>query len=268
MRRSRFPFSTLSLLGLPLAVPAAAALFATARVHAAPSLTASDAGAVVDGGDASVPSIEAKNVVLPNEFSVAGGGDDGSRYLGKLSLSRVAWDSYAATWNFGAHGFSGVVIRDGEVLSAGWAKNASDINVLSYAVQADGLVGRVVKADSKKVGGELLKPATGVMTDDLVGKYLQNGKGPDGKKYAGSVVISKVGEGTFTLKWVVGGSIIHGLGIRSKRENGDVLTVAFPSAASDYGARQYVIGADRKLRGTWIQSVSGILSSGTEQSTQ
>lgn len=213
-------------------------------------------------------AIDPKTVPLESEYTLAGGGEDGKRYLGNVALTSVTGDTYVATWTLETNSLAGVAVRSGDVLSGGWAKKIADTNVVSYVVKADGLEGKSVKADAKKTGVEILRPVGTEMTTDLTGKYLiQTGKSPDGKKYGGSVVLTKVGDTSYTVKWVIGGSIIHGVGLRLKRDTSDVLTVAFPSTGTDYGAVQYVIGADKKIKGTWMMSVNGMFTKGTEQST-
>lgn len=260
LRHSTFTFlATISLIAAPFVV--------LAKDPPSPGSPLAPVSSVAPS--ATPPSIDPKTVPLETEYTLAGGGEDGKRYLGNVALTRVTGETYVATWTLETNSLAGVAIRSGDVLSGGWAKKIADTNVITYVVKADGLEGKSVRADAKKIGTEILRPAGAEMASDLAGKYLiQTGKTPEGKKYGGSVVLTKVGDTSYTVKWVIGGSILHGVGLRLKREASDILTVAFPSTGTDYGAVQYVIGPDKKLKGTWMMSVNGLFTKGTEQSTQ
>jgi hypothetical protein len=290
----RFPFWSATIAAL---VPAAVTVVAfaappvdatgdgaSAPIGTRPRPASKDAGppSATDSGaapDAPVPSstgtgkppstppsagVDPKTVVIDGTFKLAGRGDDGAKYTGTLTLVRATGQLYTAKWVIGANTFSGTIYRDEELLSAGWAAKAADANLVTYLVRTDDLAGVLSKAVDKGVGSETLKPVVGAVPADLAGKYQVAGKNADGSKYSGTAAVKKLGSNAWSFDWVLGGAKIGGLGLRTRIGTRDVVAVAYPDASKSFGALQYVIGRDKTLTGSWVQSIAGKVTTGTE----
>lgn len=216
----------------------------------------------LDAHAGTAPSIE-------GTFALQGKGDDGSKYNGTATITKIGGDMYTASWKIGANAFHGNCFRDDDDLSCGWALKPKDANVVAYLVQSDGLDGVWFGAGNNKLGKEYLK-ATSTPKANLSGNYtIAKGENPDGSKYSGSVKLTQLtdlGEADYRFDWVIGGSKIQGLGVRNTDAGqDDVISVGFSSAGGDCGALQYNIDAKGTvLKGRWIQSIGGKIADGEE----
>jgi len=86
------------------------------------------------------------------------------------------------------------------------------------------------------------------VADPFVGRWLVNGEDSFGKEYSGSLSIA-VGDGQYSLDWIVTGAIISGKGSR----NDAVLEVVWTRGEDERrasGTAQYTIDAAGNLVGT------------------
>ncbi|MGI9608927.1 MAG: hypothetical protein ACR2NL_01395 [Acidimicrobiia bacterium] len=96
----------------------------------------------------------------------------------------------------------------------------------------------------------------------LAGTYTVNGVDPTGREYSGTVVITSTGEDSYSLEWIITGSIVSGLGTQS----GNELSVRWETTAAvanGTGSATYEIRPDGSMVGTRV--VDGIEGSGTEE---
>ena len=93
---------------------------------------------------------------------------------------------------------------------------------------------------------------------DLSGTYKVTGTNPDGTLYRGQLVIKKVGNDLYTMRWNVG-EIYIGTGMY---KNG-YLAAGYTSEKDEFcGVSLYALEGSKKLRGSWTACGSSEL--GTE----
>lgn len=213
---------------------------------------------------------------ITGSYKLAGAGADGLKYTGTAVISKIGGDMYNGKWTIGETTFSGICFRDDDDLSCGWSdkvKDAHDLGVVAYLVKDDGLDGVWFEAGGTKLGNEFLSPKkTNAAT--LAGTYtITKGKNPDGSAYSGSCTVKQmtaVSKDAYDFAWNIGGTPIHGVGIRnSDAGQDDVISVGFSDAGGSFGALQYnVVKGGKVLAGSWVQLIGAKLSNGTETATK
>lgn len=169
---------------------------------------------------------------------------DGTTYRGEVNIApKGAY--YKLLWEIaGSESISGVALRTGDVLGAGWSRGAG-YGVAVYRVVGGKLLGRWASFNSfDQLGTEELEGP-----DGLNGTYtITRGSNPDtGKPYGGTVQITPVGE-VYKVAWKLDdGSSVGGVGLVEQ----DTLVVGF-SVAGNAGVTAYtVVGGE--LRGRWVR---------------
>ncbi len=239
---------------------------------------------VVLGAVAAIPSvtvtpvkdaIAGDKVDIVGNYTIAGEGDDGSKYKGTGSIKLIGGDMYHAKWVLGGNTFTGACFRDDDDLSCGWAVKEKDANVVAYLVKPEGLDGVWFEDNGQtKLGNEFLTPKGKMNLKTAAGKYdISTGINPDKSKYSGSVVVkqlTEIGDSAYQFDWVIGGSPVKGIGVRNiDAGEDDVLSVGFADSGTSYGALQYDIHTNgKKLDGHWVQTIDGKITDGKETMTK
>jgi len=98
--------------------------------------------------------------------------------------------------------------------------------------------------------------------EGIAGTYVVNGTDPTGIEYSGTVVISRTGDATYDIEWIVTGAVQIGAG----RLDGDNLVVEWSAVADPRGAiggvATYTVGADGTLSGE--RTIAGVPGVGRE----
>ena len=193
------------------------------------------------------------DVDIVGSWSVAGKTDAGKKYKGVSKISKIGGSMFKATWTIGGEKQEGIIFKDGNVLSCGWAPK-KDLGVVAYLVKPGMLDGVWFEEQHTTLGNEILKgPAS---KDTLSGFYtITKGETPgDKKKYSGTVNITIYKSGVYGMTWKMGSQGMKGLGLRSNHFEGsdtDVLSAGF-NDGGDAGVLQYIIYGDGKsMKGHW-----------------
>jgi len=224
-------------------------------------------------GESTVKIAEAADLDISGSYTLAGAGDDGVKYTGTATVSKIGGSMYNAKWKIGDNTFTGVCFKDDDDLSCGWATKAKDANVVAYLVKDDGLDGVWFESGGTKLGTEYLKPK-GKAKKNLDGNYnISIGKNPDGSTYSGNVVVkqmSDIGDAVYKFQWTIGSLKQEGIGVRNiDAGQDDVLSVGFADSGKEYGALQYnIIKGGKVLDGHWVQVINGATSDGHEKMTK
>jgi hypothetical protein len=205
-------------------------------------------------------------VEITGSYGISGQGDDGIKYTGVATITKIGGEMYSATWVIGSNTFEGVCFRDTTTLSCGWSAKQKDANVISYLIESNALDGVWFESGGTKLGTEHLKPVAGKVKKDLAGDYtIAPGKNPDGSNYSGSAKVTPlpaVCAGCYALNWTIGSSSLSGVAVRATGAQ-PILAAGFPDSGTSFGALQYQING-KELTGTWIQSIKATVSAGTE----
>lgn len=179
---------------------------------------------------------------LTGSWTVAGKTQEGKKYKGTATITKIGGSMYKATWKIGGETQNGIAFKDGNVLSCGWSPK-HDLGVIAYLVKPGMLDGVWFEEQHTSLGNEILKgPAN---KQALSGFYtITKGELPGSKKkYDGTVDISIYKSGVYKLTWHSGSSTFKGLGLRSDHFPGsdtDVLSAGF-NDGGDAGVLQYII---------------------------
>lgn len=82
-------------------------------------------------------------------------GPDGKSYEGAVTITPKG-DAFEVTWTLPTESYSGVGIKEGDLLVVGWGEAGKGAGVVSYKVNKDTLVGRWGAPGSDKLGTETL----------------------------------------------------------------------------------------------------------------
>ena len=235
------------------------------------------------GFAAAIPSMDGETVVkeaqasdgpeITGSFTLAGQGDDGVKYTGTATITKIGGAMYNGKWNIGENTFMGVCFKDDDDLSCGWATKAKDANVVAYLVKEDGLDGVWFESGGTKLGTEYLKPK-GKAKKNLDGTYnIAIGKNPDGSAYSGTVVVKQmtaVGDSVYHFQWNIGTLTQEGIAVRNvDAGQDDVISAGFADSGKEYGALQYnIIKNGKVLDGHWVQVINGTTTDGKEKMTK
>ncbi len=197
---------------------------------------------------------------LAGTWVVTGARPDGAQYSGNAVIVKGAAGTYKITWSIGSASYDGLAVRRGDVVSVGWADAiAKDYGVVDFAAKGDGkLEGSWWDAGRPSgPGRELLSGGT----PSLAGVYtIDQGVGPDGTSYGGTLDLAVTGE-LHTLMWHVGKDTFRGLGIRT----GELLSVGFATdPKANFGVVQYIAQGDT-LEGRWAEWSQKTAALGTER---
>lgn len=196
---------------------------------------------------------------LTGSWTVAGKTQEGKKYSGISTISKIGGSMYKATWKIGGETQQGVAFKDGNVLSCGWSPKHK-AGVVAYLVKNGLLDGVWFEEGNTSLGNELLKgPAN---KDALSGLYtITKGEMPGTKKkYDGTVDISIYKSGVYKMTWHSGTAVLKGYGLRSYHFPGsdtDVLSAGFDDDG-DAGVLQYVIyEGGTTMAGHWAIPAKG-----------
>ncbi len=199
------------------------------------------------------------DVDVTGSWAVAGKTQEGKKYKGVATITKIGGSMFKATWKIGGETQQGIAFKDGNVLSCGWAPK-KDLGVMAYLVKSGTLDGVWFEENNTSLGNEILKgPAN---KDTLSGLYtITKGEMPGTKKkYDGTVDISVYKSGVYKLVWHSGSSTFKGLGLRSNHFPGsdtDVLSAGF-NDGGDGGVLQYIIYEGGKtMVGHWAIPAKG-----------
>ncbi len=152
-------------------------------------------------------------------------------------------DVYQFTWESGGKSYDGVGVQTGNSVGVAFTEgdNGKGCGVVLYSIGSDGSLDG--KTGYWGVNTMEREKATRTSGSDLAGKYDISGTNPGGEKYAGSLEVSKQGDG-YVFKWNAG-SEFQGFGIQT----GDKATVGFGGKQCAFVA--YEVKPDGTLEGKW-----------------
>lgn len=199
-------------------------------------------GAPVEGVKDSAPvERELKDSDLAGSYRIGTGlNPDGSAYDGTVKI-KASGDTYTLDWTAAGRAYQGLGIARRGVLGASWGVAASG-GVVVYEIDGGTLRGVWAPQRGTKLGMENLEGPK-----SLTGKFqITEARSVQGVKYAGSVAISREGDG-YRFFWTLSdGSTYDGIGLK----HGDVMVVAWPSSGA--GVVAYAVNGKR-LEGKWAQ---------------
>jgi hypothetical protein len=210
---------------------------------------------------------------IAGSWEIIGKGDDGSKYTGSATITKIGGDMYKGKWTIGSTTFHQVCFRDDDSFSCGWAEKEGKAHVVAYLVNhADySWDGVWFGPGDTKLGKEVITPKGKVDKKTLSGNYsITKGENPDGSKYSGSVKIAHtpdIDEEAYDVIWQIGSTKIDGVGIRNHDgDDDDIVGVGFTDdPKAGFGALVYAIqGNGKTMKGPWVQEIKGSVTSGDE----
>jgi hypothetical protein len=173
---------------------------------------------------------------LTGVYRSEGTNPDGSRYRGTTAIT-MDGDKVHFTWWIGRQVYTGAGQFAGRMLVVNWGAKHPVIYTFGPRGSLDGEWADGTATDRLELFARAAKdvPTPG-------GRYIVNGRNPNGTRYSGTVSIARRA-GRFELDWRVGASSYRGTGTL---EN-NLLTV-------DWGSTQplvYALNDDGTLRGLW-----------------
>lgn len=214
-------------------------------------MTASLAGASGCGrarrllGGRSDDGTEARPVdaaALAGSYTIAEGESPrGGRYGGTARIESSGAVHHVFWSVDGGESHEGVGVVLGDTLAVGWGSSGAH-GVVAYRIHGGVLEGTWATASSRgETGHEKIEGPPG-----LDGRYeILEGRNPDGSSYGGTVDIERKGD-VLSLRWEVGGSTHHGVGLR----HGPLLVAAWGPKDALGGAVAYRV-RERSLEGPW-----------------
>jgi hypothetical protein len=174
---------------------------------------------------------------LSGIYRVEGVNPGGSRYRGMVAVAQTA-DRFSFKWWIGSQTFDGTGQLAGRMLVINWGDKTPVVYTFG---SGDILEGEWADGSATERltlhGGAADRPA--VLRE---GKYLASGRGGNGRKYQGTVRISRVAD-RYLLDWSIGKDTYKGEG----KFEGNLLTVDWGSATPIV----YALGPDGSLKGLW-----------------